>query len=79
MKLGSIIPTPQQLKEGDQHYLKQLKNQVRLESTLKGTPKIVGGERRFYTGDKYCIISRNGKILWFETREDGDYAIKSPE
>ena len=38
--------------------------------------RIVGGEVRWYdTTDQYAIVSRAGKVIWFQVTANGDYRI----
>jgi hypothetical protein len=38
--------------------------------------RVVGGEVRYYdTTDQYAIVSREGKVLWFQVHRKGDYRI----
>lgn len=55
-----------------------MRERVASQSTeLRGTDRrVVGGEVRYYdTTDQYAIVSRQGKVMWFQVREDGDYRI----
>jgi hypothetical protein len=37
---------------------------------------VVGGEVRYYdTTDQYAIVSREGKVLWFQVTPKGDFRI----
>jgi hypothetical protein len=38
--------------------------------------RVVGGEVRYYdTTDQYAIVSREGKVLWFQVHRKGDFRI----
>jgi hypothetical protein len=38
--------------------------------------RVVGGEVRYYdTTDQYAVVSRQGRVLWFQVTADGDYRI----
>lgn len=80
--LGTVLPTKKSLETNDRCFenLKAEQNQIANSSDiLKNAEKIeVGGETRYYIGNKYAIVGRNKKVMWFEVRKDGDYPIKSP-
>lgn len=78
--LGTILPDAKSLAATAAYYKsnQEMKDRVAASAReLTGcTRKIVGGEVRYYdTTDQYAIISRQGKILWFQVRADGDYRI----
>jgi hypothetical protein len=78
--LGTILPTKKDLEINERCFqdLKTEQNRIANGSDiLKEAEKVeVGGETRYYIGNKYAIVGRNKKIMWFEVREDGDYPIK---
>ena len=78
--LGTILPTRQTFVEAEKFHQARLAMQARVAANspeLRGCEvRIVGGEIRYYdTTDQYAIIARDGKVLWFAVREDGDYRI----
>jgi hypothetical protein len=80
--LGTVLPTKKSLEINDRYFndLRAEQNKIANSTDiLKDAEKIeVGGEIRYYIGNKYAIIGRNKKVMWFEVRKDGDYSIKSP-
>lgn len=79
--LGTVWPTQAQLAAADKHSDKMKAAALAsAESELAGLEKrTVGGEVRYYrTGAIYTpAVKRGGVRRWFETRKDGDYAIKA--
>ncbi len=76
--LGTILPTRESLAKGDAHADRTAaKNDAFGSKELAHCERrVVGGEVRYYdTTDQYAIVSRQGKILWFAVRADGDYRI----
>lgn len=78
MNLGTILPTKESLAISGR-YAKQLaaKKGTVAERELKHCERrVVGGEVRYYdTTDQYAIVNRQGQVMWFAVREDGDYRI----
>lgn len=78
--LGTILPTKKSLRL-DEEYAKRVateKDRIGNSSAeLRNcTRKVVGGEVRYYdTTDQYAIVSRQGKVIWFAVRPDGDHRI----
>lgn len=78
--LGTVWPTKAQLAAADRHADKMKAAALAsAEAELAGLDKrTVGGEVRYYkTATIYTpAVKRGGVRRWFETRKDGDYAIK---
>lgn len=80
MTIGTILPTKASLAANDRFARKQAARQAAVANNspeLRGCEKrVVGGEVRYYdTTDQYAIVSRQGKVIWFAVRPDGDYRI----
>lgn len=79
MNLGTILPTADTFRQADQFARRQdaMKAAVAERSNLTGLDRrVVGGEVRYYdTTDQYAIVSRQGTVLWFQVKADGDYRI----
>lgn len=80
MKLGTILPTAESLAATEKFAASQkaMRETVACQSRelANCTRKVIGGEVRYYdTTDQYAIVSRQGKVLWFAVRPDGDYRI----
>lgn len=80
--LGTILPTKKSI-EADNRYSEDCqRRKANTESTsvsLRGTTKrFEKGEWRFYISpNRFATISHDGRrVLWFECREDGDYAVR---
>ncbi len=78
--LGTVLPTRESLARSSAVHRDTVARQERVAATapeLRGcSMRIVGGECRYYdTADQYAIVSRQGKVLWFAVRNDGDYRI----
>jgi hypothetical protein len=77
-KLGTILPTKESLRRGDEHAAYEAgEREVIARKLFAGlTRRVVGGEvRYYYTASTYGIIGRDKKPRWFEVREDGDWPI----
>lgn len=78
--LGTVWPTKAQLDAADRHADKMKAAALtQAADELAGLDKrTVGGEVRYYkTATIYTpAVKRGGVRRWFETRNDGDYAIK---
>lgn len=76
--IGTILPTKKSLAASDQ-YAKRVaaeKKAIGERDLSHCDRRVVGGEVRYYdTTDQYAIVSRQGKVIWFAVREDGDYRI----
>lgn len=78
--LGTILPTAKILAAGEAHAAAM---ERRCDSIARRSPelagcerRVVGGEVRYYdTTDQYAIVSRQGHVIWFAVRADGDYRI----
>ena len=76
--IGTVLPTKASLAADDAHAKRVARDKERTaDKELKGcTRRVVGGEVRYYdTTDQYAIVSRQGKVLWFQVTPDGDYRI----
>ena len=76
--LGTILPDKEKLKKHDRHCDNQRKEFERKASKdLSGLNKrMEQGETRYYYGEnKYAIVSRSGRILWFELRKERWFAV----
>jgi hypothetical protein len=76
--LGTILPTAASLAVNDKYHRDDMARRESIASReLKGLDRrVVGGEVRYYdTTDQYAIVSRQGAVLWFAVRADGDYRI----
>lgn len=78
--LGSIFANSKQLEAMDKFSDKSaLEDEKFGDKHLKGYEKRrIGGELRYYKGEKFYAIVKNKKIKCFEVREDGEYATKLP-
>lgn len=75
--LGTILPTKKSLAINDDYAKTMRQDKAKVGKFLKGTKKVVGGEVRYYTSNsEYSIVSSTMKVLRFEVRADGDYAVK---
>lgn len=78
MQLGTILPTRQSLSAGDAHADRMEHRRLAIgdRELAHLDRRVVGGEVRYYdTTDQYAIVSRQGQIIWFAVRPDGDYRI----
>lgn len=80
MTLGTILPTAKSIAANERFAIAQTAKRQSIASAsqeLKGcVRKVVGGEVRYYdTTDQYAIVSRQGKVIWFAVRPDGDHRI----
>lgn len=77
--LGTILPTKKSLQINESWHAQNEREKLRIASAAGlGKGIMIEGERRYYQGaNKYAIVSRNLRVLWFEVRADGDYALKS--
>jgi len=80
MTLGTILPTAESLAMTEKFAIrdKAMREKVASQSheLRHCTRRVVGGEVRYYdTTDQYAIVSRQGKVLWFAVRTEGDYRI----
>ena len=76
--LGTILPTKETMQMAERFAAKLAKEKETIaDRQLRGCRRVVvGGEVRYYdTTDQYAIVSRQGKVLWFAVRADGDYRI----
>lgn len=76
--LGTILPTRESLQRADRFADQQDRQRRKIEEkTLAGLEcRVVGGERRYYDGDKYAIIGRDMRPRWFKVTPDGDFPIR---
>jgi len=79
--LGTVWPTKVQLAAADAHSDKiKAAALADAEKELSGMDKrTVGGEVRYYKTETIYTpaVKRGGVRRWFESRKDGDYAIKA--
>lgn len=76
MPLGTIIATPQQHAAADRFADQQEAKRQAIGEKLLGhlERRIVGCEIRYYDGaNRYAMMSRSNRTLWFERRADGDW------
>ena len=76
--IGTVLPTMKSLAVNDLYASRiNAKCEAVAKRELVGTTrKVVGGEVRYYdTTDQYAIVSRQGNVIWFAVRADGDYRI----
>lgn len=76
--LGTILPDPKTMAIADAVAdANRRRDDAKIRKALPHcTRKVVGGEVRYYdTTDQYAIMSRQGTIIWFAVRADGDYRI----
>jgi hypothetical protein len=76
--LGTILPDPRQLAIADA--IAEEQRDLREERLIEALPgadcRRIGGELRCYVSPTvYAVAGRRG-VQWFETRADGDYAIR---
>ena len=76
--LGTILPTRASLAAGDRAADERAARDRRIGcSRFESQPATVGGELRWeLPANKYATV-RAGRILVFERRADGDFAIKA--
>jgi hypothetical protein len=77
-QIGTVLPTRESLARADAHAAKMARGREAIgQRTLPHCERrVVGGEVRYYdTIDQYAVVSRQGAVLWFQVREDGDYRI----
>ena len=75
--IGTIFATDKQLKEMDHHSDKQEKARRSLGAKDLGhlCKRNEGGEVRYYDGaNRYAVVSRSMRVLWFAKRNGGWYA-----
>jgi len=79
--LGTILPTSKSEAINEDYYRSRI---AECDKVAKNSPmlhnctvKTVGGEKRHYfTQSLYSVVGfQSGRILFFETRKDGDYPI----
>lgn len=76
--LGTVLPNKETVKINERYAKRvELQKESIADKRLKGTTrKVVGGEVRYYdTADQYAIVTRQGAVIWFAVRADGDYRI----
>ena len=76
--LGTILPTEHVLKAGDKaaDAAHARREQIASRELMGCDRRLVGGEVRYYdTTDQYAIVSRQGKVLWFQVTANGDVRI----
>jgi hypothetical protein len=78
--LGTVLPTPATIRAANLTARKREAMQERVAATdprlWNCERRVVGGEVRYYdTTDQYAIVSREGKVLWFQVTPKGDFRI----
>jgi hypothetical protein len=76
--IGTVLPTAASLAVTERFAARQvaMKEKVARRELGDCTRRVVGGEVRYYdTADQYAVVSRQGTVLWFAVRADGDYRI----
>ena len=75
---GNVLPTNRSLAV-DAAYADRVARDKRKVADVKlgdCEQRIVGGEVRYYKmTDQYAIVNRQGRVLWFVVKDDGDYRI----
>ena len=79
-QLGTILPTAKSMRTNDSYALRVevvRERAVRASEELRLCERrVVGGEVRYYdTADQYAVVTRQGNVIWFAVRDDGDYRI----
>lgn len=76
--VGTVLPTAESL-ACDNAYadrVERLRETVAARELSGCDRRIVGGEVRYYdTADQYGIVSRAGRVLWFQVTDCGDVRI----
>ena len=78
MTLGTVLPDLKKMAANDAHCdaMAARADKVARRTLPNCERRVVGGEVRYYdTTDQYAIVNRQGQIIWFAVREDGDYRI----
>jgi hypothetical protein len=78
-QLGTILPTPESLARDDAFADREARKREQQgdRELANCTKRVVGGEIRWYAApDRYAIVSRRGKILWFRVTSDGDMRVR---
>ena len=78
-QIGTVLPTAASIASTEAYARRLAKEQAGIaDRELKGCDrKVVGEEVRYYdTTDQYAIVSRSGKVLWFQVTADGDHRIQ---
>lgn len=76
--LGTILPDVKKMKKNDLHMdaMFAKRDAAARKQLAHCDRRVVGGEVRYYdTTDQYAIVSRQGAVIWFAVRADGDYRI----
>lgn len=76
--IGTVLPDMKKMKISDRVAdQKKISNDNAAQKELRHRDRrVVNGEVRYYdTTDQYAIVSRIGKILWFQITKDGDFRI----
>lgn len=78
--VGTILPTKESLACSDSYAKRVSRERKRVAVSSpelnRCTRRLVGDEVRYYnTADRYAIVSRTGKVLWFQVTDDGDFSL----
>lgn len=73
--LGTIFASSAELDAMDAHAHRQdlARQEIERRTFPDITPRLVGGERRYYRGPFYAIIGRDNAARYFESMIEGDY------
>jgi len=71
-QLGTILPTRESLAQADAHVDAVKKADEKIGASIPGAVRRVEqGQVRFYVSPNKFATVRQGKIKWFELRDDG--------
>ena len=76
--LGTILPTRKSIAATESYAKRKAAELKRVANRELANldRRVVGGEVRYYdTTDQYAIVSRQGHVMWFAVKADGDYRI----
>lgn len=77
--LGTILPTKESMECNELFAQREKAERLRIgaENLSQFEYRVVAGEDRWYDGDdRFAIVGRTRKILWFERRNGDWYSIK---
>ena len=78
MTLGTILPNAKLEAIADSHAdaMQARADKIGRRTLPNCDRRVVGGEVRYYdTTDQYALVTRQGNVIWFAVRPDGDYRI----
>lgn len=76
--IGTILPDRKAMAKNDAHCDALAKStDAKIRKAMPNCERrVVGGEVRYYdTTDQYAVMGRQGHIMWFAVKPDGDYRI----